>query len=82
MGTLVGATVNRQPGPTGPDQPIRNPRRRPKVKKGERLVLVYKRQSAKPEKQKNRTSSHGTDGHGYIGKQSARAPKMQHDKND
>ena len=42
MGTLVGSTVSRQPGPTGPGDPKCNPRRRPKVTKGERRVLEIK----------------------------------------
>jgi hypothetical protein len=49
---IGGPSKHRSCAHTGPDHPNGNPRRRQKVKKGERLALVYKRQSAKPEKQK------------------------------
>ena len=59
MGTLVGTTASRQPGPTGPGDPKGNPRQCQNLKKGKRRILAIKM----PERPtgKNRTSRHGTD---------------------
>ena len=51
MGTLVGTTVSRQPGPTGPGDPKGNQRRCQKLKKGKRRILEIKA----PERQTGKT---------------------------
>ena len=82
MGTLVFRTVSRQPGPTGPatQNAIQGDAQDRKQESA-----AYRKMSARAQKRKNMTSRDDKDGQGRpqtIGKQSARAPKLQHDKND